>query len=111
MYKKLLKNPAFIFFIIAVLDISLIVKLTYKGNWYAILGVDQYIQEVTELFIYLCVPSVLLLIIQLSRKILKKEMAQEVLEVVNILVMICSVVFFLLAEYFCLYLCLTKDMI
>ena len=102
MYKKILKNPAFIFFIIAVLDVILFVMLANKDYWFTPLNINEYIRVVTHLFLYLCVPSILLLIIQLLRKIFKNEIVQKVLKAVNILIIICSALFFLLWSFLCI---------
>ena len=100
MYKKILKNPAFIFFIIAVLlIIQEVTLLSNQEYWFTFESIDEYIRVVTHLFLYLCVPSILLLIIQLLRKIFKNEIVQKVLKVVNILIIICSALFVLLWEY------------
>ena len=101
MYKKILKNPAFIFFIIAVLlIIQEVTLLSNKDYWFTPLNINEYIRVVTHLFLYLCVPSILLLIIQLLRKIFKNEIVQKVLKAVNILIIICSALLFLLWAYF-----------
>ena len=103
MYKKILKNPAFIFFIIAVLDVILFVMLANKDYWFTPLNINEYIRMVAGLFfLKLCVPSSLLLIIQLLRKIFKNEIVQKVLKVVNILIIICSALFFLLWNFLCI---------
>ena len=102
MYKKLLKNPAFIFFIIAVLDVILIINITNQEYWFTPLNINRYIRDVTIFFLYTCVPSVLLLIIQLLRKIFKNEIVQKVLKAVNILIIICSALFFLLWGFLCI---------
>ena len=103
MYKKILKNPAFIFFIIAVLDVILFVMLANKDYWFTPLNINEYIRMVAGLFfLNLCVPSILLLIIQLLRKIFKNEIIQKVLKVVNILIIICSALFFLLWSFLCI---------
>ena len=103
MYKKILKNPAFIFFIIAVLDVILFVMLANKDYWFTPLNINEYIRMVAGLFfLNLCVPSILLLIIQLLRKIFKNEIVQKVLKVVNILIIICSALFFLLWNFLCI---------
>ena len=102
MYKKILKNPAFIFFIIAVLDVILIINITNQEYWFTPLNINRYIRDVTIFFLYTCVPSVLLLIIQLSRKIFKNEIVQKVLKAVNILIIICSALFFLLWSFLCI---------
>ena len=103
MYKKILKNPAFIFFIIAVLDVILFVMLANKDYWFTPLNINEYIRMVAGLFfLNLCVPSILLLIIQLLRKIFKNEIVQKVLKVVNILIIICSALFFLLWSFLCI---------
>ena len=99
MYKKILKNPAFIFFIIAVLDVILIINITNQEYWFTPLNINRYIRDVTIFFLYTCIPSVLLLIIQLLRKIFKNEIVQKVLKVINILIIICSALFVLLWEY------------
>ena len=52
MYKKILKNPAFIFFIIAVLDVILFVMLANKDYWFTPLNINEYIRVVTHLFLY-----------------------------------------------------------
>ena len=103
MYKKILKNPAFIFFIIAVLDVILFVMLANKDYWFTPLNINEYIRMVAGLFfLKLCVPSALLLIIQLLRKIFKNEIVQKVLKAVNILIIICSALFFLLWSFLCI---------
>ena len=102
MYKKLLKNLAFIFFIIAVLNVILIVSITNKDCWFTLISINRYIRDVTIFFLYTCVPSVLLLIIQLLRKIFKNEIVQKVLKAVNILIIICSALFFLLWSFLCI---------
>ena len=102
MYKKILKNPAFIFFIIAVLNVILIVSITNKDCWFTLISINRYIRDVTIFFLYTCVPSVLLLIIQLLRKIFKNEIVQKVLKAVNILIIICSALFFLLWSFLCI---------
>ena len=102
MYKKLLKNPAFIFFIIAVLDVILIINITNQEYWFTPLNINRYIRDVTIFFLYTCIPSVLLLIIQLLRKIFKNEIVQKVLKAVNILIIICSALFFLLWSFLCI---------
>ena len=100
MYKKILKNPAFIFFIIAVLNVILSVMLTNKGCWFTLISINEYIRDETISFLYTCVPSILLLIIQLLRKIFKNDIVQKVLKAVNILIIICSALLFLLWAYF-----------
>ena len=102
MYKKILKNPAFIFFIIAVLDVILIINITNQEYWFTPLNINRYIRDVTIFFLYTCIPSVLLLIIQLLRKIFKNEIVQKVLKAVNILIIICSALFFLLWSFLCI---------
>ena len=102
MYKKLLKNPAFIFFIIAVLDVILIINITNQEYWFRPLNINRYIRDVTIIFLYTCIPSILLLIIQLLRKIFKNEIVQKVLKAVNILIIICSALFFLLWSFLCI---------
>ena len=103
MYKKILKNPAFIFFIIAVLDVILFVMLANKDCWFTLISINEYIRMVAGLFfLNLCVPSILLLIIQLLRKIFKNEIVQKVLKGVNILIIICSALFFLLWSFLCI---------
>ena len=103
MYKKILKNPAFIFFIIAVLlIIQEVTLLSNQEYWFTFESIDEYIRVVTHLFLYLCVPSILLLIIQLLRKIFKNEIVQKVLKAVNILIIICSALFFLLWSFLCI---------
>ena len=102
MYKKILKNPAFIFFIIAVLDVILIINITNQEYWFTPLNINRYIRDVTIFFLYTCIPSVLLLIIQLLRKIFKNEIVQKVLKAVNILIIICSALFFLLWGFLCI---------
>ena len=100
MYKKLLKNLAFIFFIIAVLlIIQNFTLLINKEYWFTPESIDECIKNETIIFLYLCVPSILLLIIQLLRKIFKNDIVQKVLKVVNILIIICSALFVLLWEY------------
>ena len=103
MYKKILKNPAFIFFIIAVLlIIQEVTLLSNQEYWFTFESIDEYIRVVTHLFLYLCVPSILLLIIQLLRKIFKNEIVQKVLKAVNILIIICSALLFLLWGFLCI---------
>ena len=102
MYKKLLKNPAFIFFIIAVLDVILIINITNQEYWFRPLNINRYIRDVTIIFLYTCIPSILLLIIQLLRKIFKNEIVQKVLKAVNILIIICSALLFLLWGFLCI---------
>ena len=103
MYKKILKNPAFIFFIIAVLlIIQNFTLLINKEYWFTPESIDECIKNETIIFLYLCVPSILLLIIQLLRKIFKNEIVQKVLKVVNILIIICSALFFLLWSFLCI---------
>ena len=102
MYKKILKNPAFIFFIIAVLDVILIINITNQEYWFRPLNINRYIRDVTIIFLYTCIPSILLLIIQLLRKIFKNEIVQKVLKVINILIIICSALFFLLWSFLCI---------
>ena len=102
MYKKILKNPAFIFFIIAVLDVILIINITNQEYWFRPLNINRYIRDVTIIFLYTCIPSILLLIIQLLRKIFKNEIVQKVLKAVNILIIICSALFFLLWSFLCI---------
>ena len=103
MYKKILKNPAFIFFIIAVLNVMLYVMLTNKDCWFTLISINRYIRILANLFfLNLCVPSILLLIIQLLRKIFKNDIVQKVLKVVNILIIICSALFFLLWSFLCI---------
>ena len=103
MYKKLLKNPAFIFFIIAVLNVMLYVMLTNKDCWFTLISINRYIRILANLFfLNLCVPSILLLIIQLLRKIFKNEIVQKVLKAVNILIIICSALLFLLWGFLCI---------
>ena len=103
MYKKILKNPAFIFFIIAVLDVILFVMLANKDCWFTLISINEYIRMVAGLFFLdLCVPSALLLIIQLLRKIFKNEIVQKVLKAVNILIIICSALLFLLWGFLCI---------
>ena len=102
MYKKILKNPAFIFFIIAVLNFILIESITNQEYWFTFESIDECIKNETIIFLYLCVPSILLLIIQLLRKIFKNGIVQKVLKVVNILIIICSALFFLLWSFLCI---------
>ena len=102
MYKKLLKNLAFIFFIIAVLNVILIVSITNKDCWFTLISINRYIRDVTIIFLYTCIPSILLLIIQLLRKIFKNEIVQKVLKAVNILIIICSALLFLLWNFLCI---------
>ena len=103
MYKKILKNPAFIFFIIAVLlIIQNFTLLINKEYWFTPESIDECIKNETIIFLYLCVPSILLLIIQLLRKIFKNEIVQKVLKAVNILIIICSALFFLLWSFLCI---------
>ena len=102
MYKKLLKNPAFIFFIIAVLNFILIESITNQEYWFTFESIDECIKNETIIFLYTCVPSILLLIIQLLRKIFKNEIVQKVLKAVNILIIICSALFFLLWGFLCI---------
>ena len=102
MYKKILKNPAFIFFIIAVLNFILIESITNQEYWFTFESIDECIKNETIIFLYTCVPSILLLIIQLLRKIFKNEIIQKVLKVVNILIIICSALFFLLWSFLCI---------
>ena len=102
MYKKLLKNPAFIFFIIAVLNFILIESITNQEYWFTFESIDECIKNETIIFLYTCVPSILLLIIQLLRKIFKNEIVQKVLKAVNILIIICSALFFLLWSFLCI---------
>ena len=102
MYKKILKNPAFIFFIIAVLDVILIINITNQEYWFRPLNINRYIRDVTIIFLYTCIPSILLLIIQLLRKIFKNEIVQKVLKAVNILIIICSALLFLLWGFLCI---------
>ena len=102
MYKKILKSPAFIFFIIAVLNFILIESITNQEYWFTFESIDECIKNETIIFLYTCVPSILLLIIQLLRKIFKNEIIQKVLKVVNILIIICSALFFLLWSFLCI---------
>ena len=103
MYKKILKNPAFIFFIIAVLNVMLYVMLTNKDCWFTLISINRYIRILANLFfLNLCVPSILLLIIQLLRKIFKNDIVQKVLKAVNILIIICSALLFLLWGFLCI---------
>ena len=102
MYKKILKNPAFIFFIIAVLNFILIESITNQEYWFTFESIDECIKNETIIFLYLCVPSILLLIIQLLRKIFKNGIVQKVLKVINILIIICSALLFLLCIFLCI---------
>ena len=73
-----------------------------KEYWFTPESIDECIKNETIIFLYLCVPSILLLIIQLLRKIFKNEIVQKVLKVVNILIIICSALFFLLWNFLCI---------
>lgn len=100
MDKNKLKNPAFIFFLVAILATINLVIFSNIEYWFTFENIFKFVIIVVRISVYFFIPSMVLYIIQLLKKYIKNKIIQTILKVVNILVIICSTLLFLLWEYF-----------